>query len=393
MISSDLTALIPYSKEYYIVPENCIIKLEQYNIKFYNIDTLERINLTPQELNWSSDSAMKTGYPHYMIKEINEQPKALENTIIPHLKDYIPDFSFENITDDFLKNIDNIQIVACGTALHAGLVACNVFSPIIKIPIVAYIASEYRYSEALITKNTLVIPISQSGETVDTIASLEIAKKNGAKILSIVNVKSSTISRESDFCVFTNAGPEIAVASTKAYTVQIPTLFLLFSKIAYLKNMMSKDELINFSKTLKKIPQIVSDTISNDSIIKEIAKFLKFKNDCFYIGRLQDYISSLEGALKLKEISYIHTDAYAAGELKHGTIALITNGIPVIAIDTNIKISSKLLSNVEEVKAREASIILIINEDFEYKKDLTKFVVPIKNIDYKFSVFPVYILS
>ncbi len=393
IISSDLTALIPYSKEYYIVPEDSIIKLEQYKIKFYNINNLERINLTPCELNWSNDSTMKDGYPHYMIKEIYEQPKALENTIRPHLKNHIPDFSLENITDEFLKSIDNIQIVACGTALHAGLVACNVFSPIIKIPITAYVASEYRYSEPLITKNTLVIPISQSGETVDTIASLSLAKSYGAKILSVVNVRSSTISRESDFCIFTNAGPEIAVASTKAYTVQIATLFLLFSKIAYLKNMMTIDELINFSKTLELIPQIITDTFSSDKIIKEIAKFLKFKNDCFYIGRLQDYISSLEGALKLKEISYIHTDAYAAGELKHGTIALITQGIPVIAIDTNINISSKLLSNVEEVKAREAAIILIINEKFEYKKDLAKFVVPIKDIDYRFAVFPVSIIT
>ena len=393
IISSDLTALISYSKEYYIVPEKSIVRLNQYNIKSYDIDSLDRIELLPQELNWSSDSAIKDGYPHYMLKEINEQPKALNDTILPHIKNDIPDFSIEQINDDLLKNIDNIQIVACGTARHAGLVACNVFSPIIKIPINAYVASEYRYSEPLITNNTLVIPISQSGETVDTIASLELAKNMGAKILSIVNVKSSTISRISDFCIYTNAGPEIAVASTKAYTVQIAVLFLLFAKIAYLKNKMSKNDLIEFTNTLRKIPDVISDTIVNDSIIKEIAKFLKFKSDCFYIGRLQDYISSLEGALKLKEISYIHTDAYAAGELKHGTIALITNGIPVIAIDTNKNISSKLLSNVEEVKAREASVILIINETFEYKKNLAEFVIPIKNIDYRFAVFPVSVIT
>ena len=393
IIASDLTGIIPYSKNYILPPENSIVKLTPYDIRAYEYITLERMELQILQLNWSVDSAMKNGYPHYMLKEINEQPQALINTITPYIKNNIPDFSDIGIDDETLKNIDNIQIIACGPARHAGLVACSVFTPILKIPVNTFVASEYRYTEPYITEHTLVIPVSQSGETIDTLASLTLAKNLGAKILSIVNVKSSTIARSSDYCIYTNAGPEIAVASTKAYTVQIAALYLLLSKIAYLKNKMSLEELKDFINTLNAMPEVIKETISNDSVIKEVAKFLKFKNDCFYIGRLQDYISSLEGALKLKEISYIHTDAYAAGELKHGTIALITHDMPVIAIDTNENISSKLLSNVEEVKAREATIILIINENFKYKKDIAKYIIPIKDVDYRFAVFPVSVVT
>lgn len=394
IIASDLTALIPYTKEYLIIPEYKIIRMTAYNIKAYELDTLKRIDIEYTTLNWDISSAIKGKYKHYMLKEINEQPEALMNTVMPYLKNGIPDFSDENITDDVLKNINNIQVVACGTARHAGLVGCNLFSPILKMPINTYVASEYRYSEPMVDDKTLFISVSQSGETVDTIASLELAKSMKAKTLAVVNVKGSTIARESDFCLYTNAGPEIAVASTKAYTVQIALLYILFAKIAYLNNKYSQDDLKNFINELLSMSNVIRETIDDtEEKIKDIAQFLKDKNDCFYIGRLLDYISSLEGALKLKEISYIHTDAYAAGELKHGTIALISKGIPVIAIDTNEKITSKLLSNVQEVKARNASIILIINEKFAYDKNLVDFVIPIKDVDYKFSVFPVSIVT
>lgn len=394
IIASDLTALIPYTKEYLIIPEYKIIRMTAYNIKAYELDTLKRTDIEYTTLNWDISSAIKGNYKHYMLKEINEQPEALINTIMPYLKNDIPDFSDENINDDILKNIDSIQVVACGTARHAGLVACNLFSPILKMPINTYVASEYRYSEPMVDERTLFISVSQSGETVDTIASLELAKSMKAKTLAVVNVKGSTIARESDYCLYTNAGPEIAVASTKAYTVQIALLYLLFAKIAYLNNKYSLEDLKNFTNELLSMSNVIRETINNtEEKVKEVAQFLKDKNDCFYIGRLLDYISSLEGALKLKEISYIHTDAYAAGELKHGTIALISKGVPVIAIDTNEKITSKLLSNVQEVKARNASIILIINEKFAYDKNLVDFVIPIKNVDYKFAIFPVSIVT
>ena len=394
IIASDLTALIPYTKEYLIIPENKIIRLTQYNIKAYDLNTLDKSELEYTTLNWDITSAIKGEYEHFMIKEINEQPEALTNTIMPYLRNDVPDFNEENITDDILKGINNIHVVACGTARHAGLVACYLFSPILKMPINTYVASEYRYSEPIIDEHTLFISVSQSGETVDTIASLELAKSKKAKTLAIVNVKGSTIARESDFCLYTNAGPEIAVASTKAYTVQIALLYVLFARIAYIKNIYSKDELVSFTNKLLSMSEVIKETIKNsEDIVKKIAKFLKDKNDCFYIGRLLDYISSLEGALKLKEISYIHTDAYAAGELKHGTIALISKGIPVIAIDTNPHISSKLLSNVQEVKARDASIILIINEKFDYDKKLVDYIIPIKDVDYQFAIFPVSVIT
>ena len=394
IIASDLTALIPYTKEYLIIPENKIIRLTQYNVKAYDLNTLDKSELEYTTLNWDITSAIKGEYEHFMIKEINEQPEALTNTIMPYLRNDVPDFNEENITDDILKGINNIHVVACGTARHAGLVACYLFSPILKMPINTYVASEYRYSEPIIDEHTLFISVSQSGETVDTIASLELAKSKKAKTLAIVNVKGSTIARESDFCLYTNAGPEIAVASTKAYTVQIALLYVLFARIAYIKNIYSKDELVSFTNKLLSMSEVIKETIKNsEDIVKKIAKFLKDKNDCFYIGRLLDYISSLEGALKLKEISYIHTDAYAAGELKHGTIALISKGIPVIAIDTNPHISSKLLSNVQEVKARDASIILIINEKFDYDKKLVDYIIPIKDVDYQFAIFPVSVIT
>ena len=394
IIASDLTALIPYTKEYIIIPEKKLVRVTPYKIKIYDTDTLNKINIDYNVLNWDIGSAIKGEYKHFMLKEINEQPLALKNTISAYIHNNVPDFREENINDDLFNNISNIQIVACGTARHAGLVATNLFKPILNMPINTYIASEYRYSNPIIDDKTLFISISQSGETVDTIESLKLAKNNKAKTIAIVNVKGSTIARESDYCLYTNAGPEISVASTKAYTTQIAILYLLFSKIAYIKNKFDLNQLSDFTNTLLSMPDIVDYTIkTSEPNIKIISKFLKNKNNCFYIGRLLDYISSLEGALKLKEISYIHTEAYAAGELKHGSIALISNDVPVIAIDTNIDISSKLLSNVQEVKARNASVILIINENFEYNKNLTDYVIPIKNIDKNFSVFPVSVIT
>ena len=392
-LSSDLTALIPYTKNYFIVPEMDIIKLTPYEIKCYDIKNLKEQKLEAQDLNWSPDSALKGGYAHYMLKEIHEQPDALINTISQYIKDDLPDFSGIGLTDDILKQITNVQILACGTARHAGLVASNTFAPILKMPVTTFVASEYRYSEPMVDKNSLIIAVSQSGETADTLAALELASEYTDNTVALVNRKASLIARVAKYQLYTEAGPEISVASTKAYTVQVAALYLLFAKMAYLRNKMTIDELKNFTDNLISQKEIIQETLKNDKVIKEVAKFLKFKNDCFYIGRLQDYISSLEGALKLKEISYIHTDAYAAGELKHGTIALINDGVPVICIDTNERISSKLLSNVQEVKARNASVILIINETFEYNKAICDYVIPIKNDNPMFAVFPVSVIT
>ena len=391
-IASDLTALISYSKTYFVAPEDAIIKLTKDDIKFFDLKNFNELKVEEKNLNWDADATMKGGYKHYMLKEINEQPDALVNTIMPFINNDVPDFDSIGLSDEFLNSIENIQIVACGTARHAGLVASYTFSSILKMPINTYVASEYRYSEPLVNNKTLFVAISQSGETVDTLASLSLAKKEGANIVSVVNVKDSSIARESNFNLYTNAGPEIAVASTKAYTVQIAMLYMLFSRVAFAKGKMTLDELKTFTKNLIDMKEVIKETLKVEEQVKEIAKFLQHKNDCYYIGRLQDYVSSLEGALKLKEISYIHTDAYAAGELKHGTIALIYDGVPVIAISTNKKVHEKLMSNVEEVKARDADIILIVNEDFNYNKNISKHVIRIKNVDYRFAVFPVSVV-
>ena len=391
-IASDLTALISYSKTYFVPPEETVVKMTFDDIKFFDLKNFSEINVEEKILNWDKDATMKGGFKHYMLKEINEQPEALINTISPFIINEVSDFSRIGLNDEFLKDIENIQIVACGTARHAGLVASYTFSSILKMPITTYVASEYRYSEPLVSNKTLFIAISQSGETVDTLASLSLAKKEGANIVSVVNVKDSSIARESDYNLYTNAGPEIAVASTKAYTVQIAMLYMLFSRLAYIKQKMTLDELKTFTKNLISMKEVIKETLNLEEQIKSIAKYLQHKNDCYYIGRLQDYVSSLEGALKLKEISYIHTDAYAAGELKHGTIALIHDSVPVIAISTNEKVHEKLMSNVEEVKARDADIILIVNEKFNYNKNISKFVLKIKNVDFRFAVFPVSVV-
>ena len=340
-LSSDLTALIPYTKNYYIVPEMDIIRLTPYEVKCFDIKALKEKQLEAQDLNWSPDSALKGGYAHYMLKEINEQPEALINTISTYIKDDIPNFDDIGLTDEVLSKITNVQILACGTARHAGLVASNTFAPILKMPVTTYVASEYRYSEPMVDKNSLIIAVSQSGETADTLAALELAKNYTDNTIALVNRKASLIARVAKYQLYTEAGPEISVASTKAYTVQVAALYLLFAKMAYIRKTMTLDELKNFTSDLISQKEIIQETLKNEKVIKDVAKFLKFKNDCFYIGRLQDYISSLEGALKLKEISYIHTDAYAAGELKHGTISLIDDNTPVLGIVSDEFISDK----------------------------------------------------
>ena len=391
IIASDLTALIPYTKKYMVVPEDQIVKLTAYQVRVFDLDGRET---QPEilEVNWDTDAAMKNGFPHFMLKEIHEQPEALKNTILPRISKGMPDFSDDGIPDEVFKECSQVHIVACGTAMHAGMVARALMEPVLRIPVTVSIASEFRYEDPLIDEKTLTIIISQSGETIDTLAAMRLAKEAGSKTLAVVNVKGSTIARESDFVLYTHAGPEIAVASTKAYSVQLAALYLIICRMAYVRGKMSGEESAAFVKDLLDVIPAMEAMIRRKEEIRQMVRPLVEKPDTFFIGRNLDYAFSLEGALKLKEISYIHADAYAAGELKHGTIALISDGVPVIAIATQERIFAKSISNVREVKARGAYVILITKESAQADENLADVHIHIPDVHDRLTVFPIAVV-
>lgn len=358
VIASDLTALIEFSKEYFVVPEYHILTLKKDGIE---IQDLKGNKVTPQMLtvNWDITSAQKGGYPFFMLKEIYEQPDAIRNTIAPRINEELPDFTEDGIDDAIFKNCKRISIVACGTAMHAGMVGKHLIEKKLRIPVHVDCASEFRYKDPIIDEETLTIVLSQSGETIDTLEALKLAKNRGSKVLSIVNVKGSTIARESDYVLYTHAGPEIAVASTKAYTVQVAAMYLIACRIGLVKKLITEHDAKRFMTKLTNASNIVEETLKCADDIKRVADHIKFATDTFYIGRGLDYTMSLEAALKLKEISYVHAEAYAAGELKHGTIALISENVPVIALATQEDVYAKVISNIREVKARGAYVVLV----------------------------------
>ena len=358
VIASDLTALIEFSKEYFVVPEYHILTLKKDGI---DIQDLQGNKVTPQMLtvNWDITSAQKGGYPFFMLKEIYEQPDAIRNTIAPRINQELPDFTEDGIDDAIFKDCKRISIVACGTAMHAGMVGKHLIEKKLRIPVHVDCASEFRYKDPIIDEETLTIVLSQSGETIDTLEALKLAKNRGSKVLSIVNVKGSTIARESDYVLYTHAGPEIAVASTKAYTVQVAAMYLIACRIGLVKGLITEHDAKRFMTKLTNASNIVEETLKCADDIKRVADHIKFATDTFYIGRGLDYTMSLEAALKLKEISYVHAEAYAAGELKHGTIALISENVPVIALATQEDVYAKVISNIREVKARGAYVVLV----------------------------------
>lgn len=391
LIASDLTALIPYTKSYFVVPEKHIVKMTAYHIQLFDLDGNTR---EPEllEINWNMDSAMKNGFPHFMLKEIHEQPEALKNTILPRLNKGLPDFSADGIPTSIFKSCDKIHLIACGTAMHAGIVARSMMEPLLRIPVTVSIASEFRYEEPLINEKTLVIVVSQSGETIDTLAALHLAKQYHAVTLSIVNVKGSTIARESDYVLYTHAGPEIAVASTKAYSVQLAALYLIGCSMAWARGSYSDQQAKQFITELLDVIPAMEVMIKQKEQMKQVISHLIHKPDAFFIGRGLDYALSLEGSLKLKEISYIHAEAYAAGELKHGTIALIASEVPVIAIATQEHIFAKTISNIREVKARGAYIILLTKENAVVDPDLADIHLTIPEVRDRFTVFPTAVI-
>lgn len=361
-ISSDIPAILSYTKDFYLLDDNEIVELSRDDVKFYNND-LEEIQKPIKSIEWGAASAEKDGYEDFMLKEIYEQPRAIRETVGAKLDNGSIDIEGIEFTKEYLDTINKIYVVACGTAMHAGLVAKTVIEKLCKIPVEVDIASEFRYRDPLIDEKTLSIYISQSGETADTIAALKLAKSKGSKTLAISNVIGSSITREADYSIYTHAGPEIAVASTKAYTSQVILLNILGMYFAEKLERVDKEVINNLKADILKLPSQIEKVLEDTEQIHEFAKKVYKEKDMFFLGRGTDYAVSLEGSLKLKEISYIHSESYASGELKHGPIALIENDVTVIATMTNPDLVEKSISNVQEVVTRGAKVLAITSED------------------------------
>lgn len=354
-IASDITAIGEYSKEYFVLPELAIAEISKDGFNIYDFNG-NQVDIEYIELDWDINSSGKKDFPFYMEKEITEQPAAIQRIINDYVKNDLPCF---NIDDKLFSDFDSITVIACGTAMHAGLIGKHLIEKLCRIPVNVCVASEYMYSKPIVNDRTLVICVSQSGETIDTLEALKYAQSNGAGSLAIVNVKASSIAMQADNVIYTNAGPEIAVASTKAYTTQVAVFYLIAAKIAYLRGILSKDDMKDFINELKKVPGAVENVIDRREEIHRLSSGLLTAEHTFMIGRGLDYPALLEASLKLKEISYIHSEAFASGELKHGTIALITSKTPVIALITQKALASKQQSNIREVQSRGARVITI----------------------------------
>ena len=364
-IASDIPAIISHTRRIYVLNDGEIGVVKKDSISVYGADGLP-ISKKVQEVTWSVEAAEKGGYPHFMLKEIFEQPKAVHDTSKIHISKE-GDVVFDNLNwkKSNLERIDNVLITACGTAYHAGLVAKHYIERFAKIPVEVDIASEYRYRQPLTDGRTLAIVVNQSGETIDTLAALKEAKRLGAQSIAITNSIGSSIAREADNVIYTIAGPEIAVASTKAYTTQLVALLLFALYMGQIKGTLSKEEVRDYTKQIVELPDKIKKVLKEKEHMEELAeRFIKAK-DIFYLGRSIDYAIAMEGALKLKEISYIHAEAYAGGELKHGTLALITKETPIIAVATQDEIASKMYSNIQEVRARGADVFGIGYENDE----------------------------
>ena len=364
-IASDIPALLEFTRDFYLLDDYEFALIEKNSIKFYNSDLVEH-SKEIKNIEWNSSAAEKNGYEDYMLKEIFEQPTAIRETIGSRLKLGEPcNFSDINITKEYLSTINKIFIIACGTAMHAGLTGKKFIENLCNIPVEVDIASEFRYRNPIIDEKTLCIFISQSGETADTIAALKLSKSKGAKTLAVSNVIGSSITREADYTIYTHAGPEIAVASTKAYTSQVVLLGILAIYFAEILESTDSETLENLKKDIFDLPKKIETSLKTSDEVKKFAKKISKEKDVFFIGRGSDYNVALEGSLKLKEISYIHSEAYASGELKHGPIALIEKGITVISILTDKNLLEKSISNIEEVITRGAKTFIVTNQDIE----------------------------
>ena len=373
-VASDIPALLKYTRDYSVLEEGDLAVVTAQGIRFYNAfgEPVERQRLTA---DWDQEAAEKGGYPHFMLKEINEQPAAITATVSPRVEDGLPDLRIPELTDERLRSIGTVHLVACGTAMHAGMVGKVAIETLARVPAEVDIASEFRYRDPILNKDALVIIISQSGETSDTLAALKLAKSRGVPVLAIVNVVGSSIARAADYVLYTYAGPEIAVASTKAYVVQMCVLYLFALRLAYARGKLEEAETKRLTAELLRAGEVIKPRLDDCEQIKYLASRFVNTQSCFFIGRGFDYALSLEGSLKLKEISYVHSDAYAAGELKHGTISLITDGVPVIALATQKQVYEKTISNARETKSRGARVILFTTKDAVVPEGVADYIV------------------
>ena len=358
-IGSDIPALLEHTRDVYILNEGEMAVLTRDGVELYDVETGERVERELFHVEWDLVQAEKGGYDSFMLKEIHEQPQAVRDTLGPRIdperkRVVLPELKLDA---EQLAALDKIYIVACGTSMHAGLVGKEVIEKWTRIPVEVAVASEFRYRDPIYTDNTLMVVISQSGETADTLAALREAKKNGVKVMAITNVVGSSVSREADEVLFTWAGPEVAVASTKAYTSQVVTLYLFALYLAQVKGTLPSQQIAEIVDHLQAIPGKIASLLERSEQVRQFAESIKEVSSLFFIGRSLDYAVSLEGSLKLKEISYIHSEAYPAGELKHGTLALIEENVPVVALATQPDIFEKMVSNIVEVKARGGRVL------------------------------------
>jgi glucosamine--fructose-6-phosphate aminotransferase (isomerizing) len=379
-VASDIPALLKYTRKYSVLEEGDLAVVNAGSIQFYNefAEPVEREVLTA---DWDMEAAEKGGYPHFMLKEINEQPAAITATVSPRVENGLPDLRIPELSDEVLRGIGTIHLVACGTAMHAGMVGKAAIEALARVPAEVDIASEFRYRNPILRPNDLVIIISQSGETSDTLAALKLAKSRGVPVLAIVNVVGSSIARAADHVLYTYAGPEIAVASTKAYTVQMCVLYLFAFRLALARGEQTEAEIRRLTTELLRASEVIKPRLADCEQIKYLASRFVNTQSCFFIGRGFDYSLSLEGSLKLKEISYVHSDAYAAGELKHGTISLITEGVPVIALATQKQVYEKTISNAKETKSRGAKVLLFTTKDAVVPEGVADYVVRLDDYD------------
>ena len=380
-IASDISAVLKYTNKYIIMDEENIAELQKNRVAIYDKD-LKEIKANVSEANWTLEQAEKSGYEHFMIKEIHEQPKAILDTIEPRIVHGIPDFKRDNILDEnFWTYFDRVYIVGCGTAMHAAMIGKRLIEDNCRIPVECEIASEFRYKNPILTDKTLAIFVSQSGETADTLAALNLVKERGCKSLAIVNVNGSSIARASDYVVYTYAGPEISVASTKAYSVQVAIMYLITFKISLARKLKNENDIKILIRNMLNAIDSINKLLDMSEEIKKLCVDYKEVSSIFFMGRDLDYYQVMEGALKMKEISYIHCEAYAGGELKHGVISLITEGTSVVALAIQEKILNKMISNIKEVVSRGAKVLLFAKEGMNIDKDAYDKIIYLPNIE------------
>lgn len=396
-IASDIPAILKHTRDVYILEDGEMAVIDANGVKLMTVDGTP-VKREAMRVSWDIETAEKGGFDHFMMKEIYEQPKAIRDTLASRIKDGLVDLSNEvALTPEQINRIEKIHFVACGTAYHAGLVGKYVFEDLARIPVECDVASEYRYRNPIINEHTLVVVVSQSGETADTLAALREAKKHGARVVAITNVVGSSVAREADDVIITWAGPEIAVASTKAYTSQLIAIYLLGTYFAEIKGYKSKEELQEIVEHLVALPEKAEEVLKQEKTVESFARGIAKHDNLFFLGRGMDYAVALEGSLKLKEISYIHSEAYAAGELKHGTLALIEENIPVISLATQRSVFDKTVSNIQEVKARGAHVLgLSVEGDTELAKFVDEVIQIPETIDLLspvLSVIPLQLLA